>query len=336
MTIVEHAPERPLALRATGVKRRFQLPQEKLFAAKRYLHAVDGIDVEVPAGSTLGIVGESGCGKSTLGRVLIGLDVADAGTIEWNGEPAGEHDGRVQAVFQDPASALNPRQTIFTAIAEPLAKLGRQETQDRVRELMGLVELDEALLDRYPHELSGGQQQRVCIARAIASEPALILLDEAVSSLDASLQMQVIALLRELQDRIGSAYVFISHDLRAVRGVSDWIAVMYLGQVVELAPAEKFDAELLHPYSVALRSAEPALPGDEFRPERIILEGDPPSAVDLPRGCRFASRCPIARDRCRDEEPGLLPAEGGHAVRCHFPGELRLTRRADDAAGGAR
>ncbi|GAA1777160.1 ABC transporter ATP-binding protein [Leucobacter iarius] len=326
----------PLALRAAGIHRRFPLPQERLFAKRRVLHAVDGIDVEVPAGTTLGVVGESGCGKSTLGRVLVGLDRADAGEIEWAGRPAGAHDGRVQAVFQDPASALNPRLTVFSAIAEALPDLGGEERRARVTRLMELVELDEQLLDRLPHELSGGQQQRVCIARAIASDPALILLDEAVSSLDASLQMQVIGLLRDLQERTGAAYVFISHDLRAVRGVSDRIAVMYLGQVVELAPAEKFDAELLHPYSVALRSAEPALPSDEFRPERIILEGDPPSAVDLPRGCRFASRCPIARDRCRAEEPELRPAADGHTVRCHFPGELRLTRRRDEHAGGAQ
>ena len=318
------------ALAATGVERRFPLPQDKLFAPKRFLHAVDGVDVRVEAGRTLGVVGESGCGKSTLGRVLIGLDTADGGTIEWDGNPAGAHTGTVQAVFQDPSSALNPRMVIIDAIAEAIPDLPRAQRESRVSELMALVDLDPQLMHRYPHELSGGQQQRVCIARAIASEPSFILLDEAVSSLDASLQMQVIQLLRELQNRMGTAYIFISHDLRAVRGVSDWIAVMYLGQIVELAPADEFDDQLRHPYSVALRSAEPSIPGDAFQAERIILEGDPPSAVDLPQGCRFASRCPVAQDRCVREAPPLESDEHGRAIRCHFPGSLKLTRRAEE------
>ena len=320
----------PYALRAEGIKRIFPLPQERLFGRRRHLHAVDGVDVQVRPGHTLGIVGESGCGKSTLGRVLIGLDRADEGTLEWDGAPAGGHTGKVQAVFQDPSSALNPRRSVLDAIAEALPGLSGAAREQRVAELMGLVDLDPQLMHRYPYELSGGQQQRVCIARAIASDPALILLDEAVSSLDASLQMQVIELLRDLQVRTGAAYIFISHDLRAVRGVSDWIAVMYLGQIVELAPADEFDSQLRHPYSVALRSAEPSIPGDDFRPERIILEGDPPSAVDLPGGCRFASRCPVAQDRCRQETPELVADDEGRAVRCHFPGSLKLTRRAPE------
>lgn len=318
------------ALAATGVERRFQLPQDKLFGPKRYLHAVDGVDVRVEAGHTLGVVGESGCGKSTLGRVLIGLDVADAGEIEWDGVPAGAHTGKVQAVFQDPSSALNPRMLIIDAIAEAIPALPRSQRETRVAELMLLVDLEPQLMHRYPYELSGGQQQRVCIARAIASDPSFILLDEAVSSLDASLQMQVIELLRSLQERTGTAYIFISHDLRAVRGVSDWIAVMYLGQIVELAPANEFDDQLRHPYSVALRSAEPSIPGDPFQAERIILQGDPPSAVELPKGCRFASRCPVAQELCRNEAPALESDSDGRAIRCHFPGSLKLTRRAEE------
>lgn len=318
-----------LAIQAKGIVRRFPLPSEKLFGPRKFVHAVDGIDVEVPVGKTLGIVGESGCGKSTLGRVLIGLDRADQGTIEWAGKPAGKHDGTVQAVFQDPSSALNPRQTIFNAIAEAVPRTPDIDLRERVDELLDLVELDRSFASRYPHELSGGQQQRVCIARAIASNPALILLDEAVSALDASLQMQVVRLLRELQEQTESAYIFISHDLRAVRGISDWIAVMYLGQVVELAPAADFDANLKHPYSVALRSAEPALPHDDFRPERIILEGDPPSAVDLPQGCRFASRCPVAQDVCHEKQPDLVYDDDGRGVRCFFPGSLTLSQRSN-------
>lgn len=319
----------PLALSATGIAKRFPLPVEGLFRARRYLHAVDGVDVSVPSGNTLGIVGESGCGKSTLGRILIGLDKPNEGQIEWAGEPAGRHNGQVQAVFQDPSSALNPRQTIFSAIAEALPAMTKAERRDGVARLMKQVDLNVELVNRYPHELSGGQQQRVCIARAVASNPALILLDEAVSSLDASLQMQVLSLLRELRDRTGAAYVFISHDLRAVRGISDWIAVMYLGQIVELAPAADFERDLRHPYSVALRSAEPALPDDDFTPNRIILKGDPPSAVDLPTGCRFASRCPVAQEKCRIEEPQLEEDESGRSIRCHFPGSLALTSRTE-------
>lgn len=322
--------ETVLALSASGIQRHFPLPQRSILGRREYIHAVDGVDVSVPSGDTLGIVGESGCGKSTLGRVLIGLDRADAGEIEWAGQPAGRHDGQVQAVFQDPASALNPRQRVARAIAEALPRHSPSQRHERVCQLMTQVDLDPSLRDRYPHELSGGQQQRVCIARALASDPALILLDEAVSSLDASLQMQVVALLRQIQERTGAAFVFISHDLRAVRGISDWIAVMYLGQIVELAPAADFDQDLRHPYSVALRSAEPSLPNDGFRPERIILDGDPPSAVNVPPGCRFASRCPVAQDRCREEAPELIADDSGRSVRCHFPGSLTLRRRTTD------
>lgn len=318
------------ALRAESVTLRFPLPQKKLFAKPKHLVAVDDVDIAVRPGRTLGIVGESGCGKSTLGRVLIGLNRPDSGTIEWAGTSAQAHTGQVQAVFQDPASALNPRRTIQSALAESMVGVDAATVPVRAKELMGIVGLDTALLESYPHELSGGQQQRVCIARAIASDPDLILFDEAVSSLDASRQAQVVALLKDLQQRIGSAYIFISHDLRAVRGISDHIVVMYLGQIVESAPADSFDTNLLHPYSVALRSAEPALPTDAHRVERIFLRGDPPSAVNLPPGCRFASRCPMAQERCLTEAPELRELDDGHLVRCHFPGSLTLTPRADE------
>lgn len=319
----------PYALTAQSVTRTYRLPQKKLFAKSEHLVAVDDVDVAVRPGHTLGVVGESGCGKSTLGRVLIGLDQPDSGRIEWGGVPAGAHTGQVQAVFQDPASALNPRRTIRAALGESMPGIDAESARAKTQELMRIVDLDPSLLSRYPHELSGGQQQRVCIARAIASDPAFILLDEAVSSLDASLQAQVVALLKDLQQRTGAAYVFISHDLRAVRGISDHIVVMYLGQIVESAPAESFDTDLLHPYSVALRSAEPALPTDDHRVERIVLKGDPPSAVNLPQGCRFASRCPMAQELCRTTAPELRELADDHLVRCHFPGSLTLTPRAD-------
>ena len=327
--------EAALALRAQAIHKRFPLPRATLFGQRQYLRAVDGVDVSVPAGSTLGVVGESGCGKSTLGRILIGLDRADSGDVEWAGRPAGKHDGTVQAVFQDPGSALDPRQKIGRSIAEALPSGSAARTGERIEELMRQVGLSPQLRDRYPHQLSGGQKQRACIARAIAADPVLILLDEAVSALDASLQMQIVALLRDLQQSTGAAYVFISHDLRAVRGISDWIAVMYLGQIVELAPATDFADSLRHPYSVALRSAEPSLPTDSARPERILLTGDPPSAVDLPRGCRFASRCPVAQELCTQKEPALVTGEGGRQVRCHFPGSLQLTYASHSLAGSS-
>lgn len=317
-------------LRAQQLSKRFPLQGSGL-GGKRHLQAVDGVDLAVARGETLGIVGESGCGKSTLGRLLLGLTKADQGVIEWNGRPIGRHDGTVQAVFQDPSSAFNPRQRVKSAIAEALPASKRPRAAEHVAELLHLVGLGEEFLRRRPHELSGGQLQRVGIARAIASDPAFILLDEAVSSLDSSLQMQVVDLLRDIQHRTQTAYVFISHDLRAVRAVSDRIAVMYLGQIVELAPAQSFEADLRHPYSVALRSAEPALPFDEFRPERIVLRGDPPSAVDLPRGCRFATRCPVAQSLCHQQEPQLQPDGDGRLVRCHFPGSLELKARTPES-----
>jgi peptide/nickel transport system ATP-binding protein/oligopeptide transport system ATP-binding protein len=329
MTAVDAPTVTAPALAATGLVRHFAVSGRRSKAERaagarrrRAVHAVDDVSLVVPAGTTLGVVGESGCGKSSLGRLLVGLDRPDRGEIEWAGEPAGAHRGQVQAVFQDPASALDPRMTVEAAIGEALPGLRGDALRAAVEELLHRVGLDVELAERLPHQLSGGQQQRVCIARAIASGPALVLLDEAVSSLDASLQAQVVELLLQLQERTHAAYVFISHDLRAVRAVSDRIAVMYLGQIVELAPAERFDLELLHPYSVALRSAEPHLPGDGHRIERIVLQGDPPSPVDPPAGCRFASRCPVAQERCRSEAPELVERADGHAVRCHFPGSL--------------
>jgi len=316
-----------LAMHADNLVRRFRIRGHRVFEPPMLLHAVDGVSLGVPPGKTLGIVGESGCGKSTLGRLLVGLDHPDSGSVMWAGQPAGQHDGRVQAVFQDPASALDPHQRVMHAIAEPLQELQKRDRSARVAELAHLVGLGEDLLQRYPHELSGGQQQRVCIARAIAPNPDFILLDEAVSSLDASLQMQVVDLLRRLQEEFNSAYAFISHDLRVVRAVSDEIAVMYLGEIVELAPAHCFNTELLHPYAVVLRSAEPSLPTDEFQVKRILISGDPPSAINLPPGCRFASRCPVAQEICRGVAPPLTELAPGHFVRCHFPGSLKVQTR---------
>ncbi|OPC77728.1 hypothetical protein B4N89_36145 [Embleya scabrispora] len=319
------APRR--VLRVEDVRKYFKARRARLGGPPRHIHAVDSVSLSLDAGRTLGIVGESGCGKSTLGRVILGLERPDVGTVHVGGAAAvaGTPDARgvVQAVFQDPASALDPRMTVRQSIAEALPGVDRATRDRRLLEALEEVGLTEEYADRYPHELSGGQQQRVCVARAVVAKPELILLDEAVTALDASLQTQVLELLERLQERTGVAYVFISHDLRAVRRFSDRVAVMYLGQLVEIAPATDFDTGLLHPYSVALRSTEPRLPGDaEAGVRRIVLEGEPPSAVDPPTGCRFAARCPAVEARCREALPALVEERPDHFVRCIKPGVL--------------
>ncbi|MCM2389915.1 oligopeptide/dipeptide ABC transporter ATP-binding protein [Streptomyces albipurpureus] len=318
----------------------FRTRRTSLRGERAQVHAVDGISVRLRAGRTLGLVGESGCGKSTLGRLITGLDTPTSGSVQVGAElrdvTAGAG-GRVQAVFQDPASALDPRMNVRASVAEALGGVGKAEREQRVDDAFAAVGLPRELGSRYPHQLSGGQQQRVCIARALIARPDLILLDEAVSSLDASLQAQVLDLLERLQRETGTAYVFISHDLRAVRQVSHSMAVMYLGQIVEEAPADAFDRGLLHPYAVALRSTEPGIFQGEEGIERVVLRGEPPSAVNPPPGCRFAPRCPIADDGCVQVAPELAEVSTGHRVRCHKPGELTLTRavHADSATSGA-
>ncbi|MGW3508472.1 oligopeptide/dipeptide ABC transporter ATP-binding protein [Streptomyces sp. NPDC000994] len=324
-------------LQVDSARKYFPVRRARLRDPRRHVHAVDSVTLALGGGQTLGIVGESGCGKSTLGRVIVGLERPDAGTVRVGVDAAAAGTPRalgvVQAVFQDPASALDPRMTVRQSIAEALPDVDRATRERRVVEALEEVGLTEEYADRYPHELSGGQQQRVCIARAVVGRPELILLDEAVTSLDASLQAQVLDLLSRLQERTGVAYVFISHDLRAVRRFSDQVAVMYLGQLVEVAPAADFDTGLLHPYSVALRSTEPSLPGDDGpRLPRIVLDGEPPSAIDPPPGCRFAARCPVAEARCRETLPELVEERPGHLVRCVKPGALTPASYSGEAA----
>ncbi|SCE99162.1 oligopeptide transport system ATP-binding protein [Micromonospora viridifaciens] len=309
------------------VRKHFPVRRTSLRQPRRHVHAVDGVSLTIGSGQTLGIVGESGCGKSTLGRILTGLTIPDSGEalVGSRRARAGSRPalGVVQAVFQDPASALDPRMTVHQSVAEALPNDPAPARREKVARALAEVGLAPEFGARLPHELSGGQQQRVCIARAIVGEPEIILLDEAVSSLDASLQAQVLDLLVRLQERTGVTYVFISHDLRAVRQVSDTVAVMYLGQIVELAPAESFDRGLLHPYSVALRSTEPQILDDSAEPmRRVVLDGEPPSAVDPPPGCRFAGRCPVVEARCRERLPELVETAPGHLVRCVKPGAL--------------
>jgi oligopeptide/dipeptide ABC transporter ATP-binding protein len=299
------------------------------------VRAVDDVSFDVARGETLGLVGESGCGKTTTGRAILRLYKPTAGTIEFDGVDITRMEGerlrkirrRMQMIFQDPYSSLNPRMTVGGIVGEPLGihDLGTNaERHERVAELLDVVGLNPNFLNRYPHEFSGGQRQRIGVARALAVNPELIVADEPISALDVSIQAQIINLLEHLQDQFELTYVFIAHDLSVVRHVSDRIAVMYLGRIVETAPSIDLYARPLHPYSVALLSAVPIPdPEVESRRRRIILTGDVPSPVNPPSGCRFHTRCWLRErlgnpERCTVEDPQLRELATGHAVACHF------------------
>ncbi len=299
------------------------------------VRAVDGISFSMKRGETLGLVGESGCGKSTTGRALIRLYEPTAGRVRFEGIDLTSLDRsalnrarrRMQMIFQDPYASLDPRMTAGGIIAEPLDihNVGtRQDRRDRVRELLGIVGLDPDYASRYPHEFSGGQRQRIGIARALALEPDLIVADEPVSALDVSIQAQIINLLERLQNRLNLTYLFIAHDLSVVRHISDRIAVMYLGRIIELASARDLNRTPLHPYTVALLSAIPIPdPVVEGRRRRIILKGDVPSPVSPPSGCRFHTRCWLRErlgnpDECVTVDPTFRTLASGHEVACHF------------------
>ena len=295
--------------------------------------AVDGVDLDIPRGRTFGLVGESGCGKSTLGRAVLRLVEPTAGEVVFDGvdvaslqgEPLRRMRRRMQMVFQDPLASLNPRQSVETIITEPLRAHGiAYDRATKVRQVLDLVGLPASAAGRYPHEFSGGQRQRIGIARAVALEPELVIADEPVSALDVSIQAQVINLLEELQERLGLTYLVIAHDLAVVRHISEEIAVMYLGGIVEQTDSDSLYRQPRHPYTIALMSAVPVPdPVVEDHRERILLSGDLPSPADPPSGCRFHTRCPYRQEtRCDTEVPVLRALVPGHRVACHYAEEI--------------
>jgi oligopeptide/dipeptide ABC transporter ATP-binding protein len=331
-------------LEVEGLKKHFVADRSVFGRPTAFIKAVDGVSFRIEAGKTLALVGESGCGKSTVSRLVLRLIEPDAGGIRFEGRDLLALDANqlrafrrdAQIIFQDPYASLNPRMTVSQILAEPLAlhdlvpPSGRRE---RVAELLRLVGLEPRFARRYPHEFSGGQRQRIAIARALAVEPKLIICDEPVSALDVSIRSQILNLLRDLQDRLGLAYIFVSHDLAVVKHIADRVAVMNLGVIVETADAQVLFASPRHPYSRALLSAIP-VPKPRAKRSRILLQGEMPSALNPPSGCRFHTRCPYVMERCRVEPPPLLADSTGHATACHRTAELPPADAIVPADGG--
>ena len=316
-------------LEVSELKKHYPLPPERLFGPKRFVKAVDGVSFTLERGETLGLVGESGCGKSTLGRAVVRLEEPTSGKIVLNGEDMlsfrgnalRKKRGSFQMIFQDPYGSLNPRMTIFSTLEEPLllhTDLDRNGRAEQVAKLMQMVGLDPKLADRYPHQFSGGQRQRIGIARALAVNPDFIVADEPVSALDVSVQAAIVNLLGDLQKERNFGMIFIAHDLAVVEHIADRIMVMYLGKAVETAPAQQLCREPKHPYTQALLSAVPGLHTEGN--ERIVLQGDVPSPLNPPTGCRFHPRCPKCMPICKEKEPEMKPVPGcpGCACACHL------------------
>ncbi len=320
----------PALLELRDLRMHFPVREGLLLRSRRVCKAVDGVSLTLRPGETLGLVGESGCGKSTLGKCIVRLHQPTSGEIVFEGTELARlsqralkpHRRHLQMVFQDPVESLNARHTVGEIVGEPFAIHGIGDAASRrasVRALLEKVGLPAAAADRYPFEFSGGQRQRIGIARALALNPRVVVCDEPVSALDVSIQSQVINLLLDLQRELGLTYLFIAHNLAVVKHVSDRVAIMYLGRIVELADADAIYRTPLHPYTRALLSAIPR-PHPNRQRQRIVLQGDVPSPIDPPTGCAFHPRCPFATDRCRSETPLLRPAPGaaGHTVACHY------------------
>ncbi len=331
----EAAAAAPL-LQVQGLVKHFPLPRENFLEPVRMLRAVDGVDLEVMPGETVGLVGESGCGKSTLARLVMRLEEPTGGRIVFDGQDISHASQsairplrrRMQMIFQDPYASLNPRMTVREILAGPMRLHGLVDgaagARERVAELLNLVGLPPAAAERFPHEFSGGQRQRVSIARALAVEPVFVVGDEPISALDVNIQAQIINLLIGLQERLRLTYLFIAHDLAVVRHISDRIVVLYLGRVVETARAADLFHHPLHPYTASLISAVPT-PDVRLSRQRIVLSGEVPSAINPPSGCHFRTRCPAATDRCAAEVPPLAEVASGHRVACHFPGSVTVS-----------
>lgn len=304
---------------------------KKYFSVPRgELHAVDNVSMQIPKGSTIGVVGESGCGKSTLGKTLMRLHNPTSGEVLYNGvdiasmplkEFKKKYRANIQMIFQDPYASLDPRMSVLQLIEEPIKihnkHLSKTEVADKAREMMDLVGLAKRLENTYPHELDGGRRQRIGIARALSLDPEFIVCDEPVSALDVSIQAQILNLLQDLQQEKNLTYMFITHDMSVVKHISDDIAVMYLGQLIEKCPAKEIFKNTIHPYSQALLSAIP-IPDVHAKRQRIMLEGELTSPINPEPCCRFAKRCPYATDECRAKEPELREMKPNHLVACHY------------------